>query len=159
MKGGMSVIVFSNYSLISSMVDVFSKEKRSEIMSKIRSKNTRPELCVRKFVFSQGFRYRLHRNDLPGNPDLVFPKYRTIVFVHGCFWHGHKCKIGSGNRKPKTNKSYWIQKIKKNMLRDRNNRIKLKAMGWKVIIVWECETKNNHKVAHKLNWLLNQKNG
>lgn len=88
------------------MADIFSKEKRSKIMSRIRYKDTKPEIIVRKFLFSKGFRYRLYRNDLPGKPDLVLPKYRTVVFVHGCFWHGHPCKIGSGKRRPKSNKSY-----------------------------------------------------
>lgn len=122
------------------MIDIFSKAKRSEIMAQIRSKDTKPERRVRNFLFRLGFRYRLHCKSLPGSPDLVFPKFKTVVFVHGCFWHAHPCKIGSGKRKPKTNTEYWNQKIRRNKLRDKNNRKKLSALGWEVVVVWECKT-------------------
>ncbi len=105
-------------------------------------------------MFSSGFRYRIHRIDLPGKHDLVFPKYKTIVFIHGCFWHGHPCKIGSGKRKVKTNISYWNQKILKNKLRDKNNRKKLSKMGLKVIVVWECKTRSKESLLRNLEPLL-----
>ena len=89
------------------MTDIFSKEKRSEVMRKITSKNTKPEIIVRKFLSSYGVKYRLHRKDLPGKPDISIKKYMTAIFIHGCFWHSHSCKIGSGNRKPKSNQEYW----------------------------------------------------
>lgn len=107
---------------ILNMADTVLPEKRSEIMRSIRSKNTAPEKFVRKVLFSKGLRFRIHRKDLPGNPDIVLPKYKTVIFVDGCFWHGHSCKLGSGNRIPKTNSSYWNQKIEKNKLRAKTNK-------------------------------------
>jgi len=139
------------------MTDIFSKEKRSEIMSKIRSKNTKPELVVRKFLHSKGFRYRLHKENLPGKPDLVLLKYNTVILVHGCFWHGHKCKIGSGSRKPKSNKKYWNPKLAKNIERDEKNLEKLKALGWYCITIWECETKDESVLSDKLSPLFQAK--
>lgn len=119
------------------MKDKFSKEKRSEIMSKIKKANTKPEMIVRKFLFSQGLRYRIHNKKLIGNPDIVLPKYKTIVFVNGCFWHAHNnCKL---NRMPKSNTDYWIPKILRNVERDETNRVELEKLGWNVITVWECE--------------------
>jgi DNA mismatch endonuclease, patch repair protein len=140
------------------MADIFSKEKRSEVMSKITSKNTKPEIVVRKYIFSLGFRYRLHKKDLPGSPDIVLSKYKTLIFVHGCFWHGHPCKIGSGLRKPKSNRNYWNQKINKNIDRDKKNIKQLKKMDWNVIIIWECETKKLQFLKKKLKPLLILKN-
>ena len=136
------------------MVDIFTEEKRSEIMSKIRSKDTKPELSVRRFLFSLGFRYRLHRKDLPGKPDIVLPKYRTIIFVNGCFWHGHDCKIGSGSRMPKTNREYWKEKIGKNIVRDRKNVKNLQEKEWNIITIWECETKDDDLLMKGLEPLL-----
>lgn len=121
------LIIF--FALFKPMTDIFSKEERSKIMGKIKSEDTKPELAVRKFLFSHGFRYRLHRKDLPGRPDIVLPKYKTVIFVNGCFWHGHGCKIGSGKRKPKTNIGYWIPKIEKNIERDKENYAKLTYDG------------------------------
>lgn len=119
------------------MKDKFSKEKRSEIMSKIKKTNTKPEMIVRKFLFSQGLRYRIHNKKLIGNPDIVLPKYKTIIFVNGCFWHAHNnCKL---NRMPKSNTDYWIPKILRNVERDETNRVELEKLGWNVITVWECE--------------------
>jgi len=120
------------------MADIFSKAKRSEIMRKIRSKDTAPELLVRRYLFKKGFRYRLYKKNLPGNPDVVLAKYRTVIFVQGCFWHGHACKIGSGKRKPKTNIKYWGKKLAKNMERDKENMSELRKKGWKVLRIWEC---------------------
>ena len=116
-------------------------------MSRIRSKNTKPELIVRSVLHRMGYRFRLHRKDLPGKPDIVLPKYKTVIFVHGCFWHGHSgCKRGNI---PKTNKNYWIPKINKNKDRDRKHRSQLKKQGWKVAVIWECQC-HNEKVFNKL---------
>lgn len=107
-------------------------------MSRIKSKNTKPELIVRKFLFAQGLRFRLHAKELPGKPDLVFPKYRTVVFVNGCFFHAHDCKYF---KIPETRKEWWQEKITKNKLRDEKNIKKLNALGWKVIEFYECQLK------------------
>ena len=122
------------------MTDVHDKKTRSYNMSRIRSKNTKPELLVRKFLLGKGFRYRLHVKELPGKPDLVFPKHKTVIFVHGCFWHGHEgCKYFMI---PKTRTEWWLKKINRNKELDIKNMKKLRTMGWKVIIVYECELKN-----------------
>ena len=132
------------------MVDIFSKEKRSEIMSKIRSTNTKPELFIRKYLFSYGFRYRLHKKGLPGKPDIVLQKYNTIIFIHGCFWHGHDCKIGSASRKQKSNTDYFNNKLAKYFERDKRNKEKLISKGWNIITIWECEIKNEELFLNKL---------
>jgi DNA mismatch endonuclease (patch repair protein) len=122
------------------MADTVSKEKRSEIMSKIRGVNTKPELMVRHYLFSKGFRYTLHNKSLAGRPDVALKKYNCLIFVNGCFWHGHSnCKIFS---MPKTNKKFWHNKIETNINRDKRNIKELKSLGWKVIVVWECQLKN-----------------
>jgi len=121
------------------MTDMFSRAERSSNMSKIRAKNTKPEMIVRKYLFSEGFRYRLHAKKLPGNPDIVLPKYKTIVFVNGCFWHQHEnCRRSNS---PKTNTDYWVPKLKRNIERQKNIIKELEALGWKVLIVWECGLK------------------
>lgn len=120
------------------MTDIFSKEKRSDVMSKIRGKDTKPELIVRKFLFANGFRYRLHPKVMKGRPDIVMKKYRTVIFINGCFWHGHDCKAG---HLPKSNLDYWIPKIKANIDRDIVNCEYLEKDGWRVITIWECELK------------------
>ncbi len=108
-------------------------------MSKIKSKDTKPEMLVRRFLFSHGFRFRLHRKDLPGNPDIVLPKYKTVIFINGCFWHGHKdCKFASI---PETNRDFWLTKISGNIIRDNESVERLKQSGWKVIVIWQCELK------------------
>lgn len=108
-------------------------------MSKIKSKDTKPEMLVRRFLFSQGFRFRLHRKDLPGNPDIVLPKYKTVIFINGCFWHGHKdCKFATI---PETNRDFWLNKISGNVIRDNESVEKLSQLGWKVIVIWQCELK------------------
>lgn len=117
--------------------DVFSRKKRSEVMRAVKGKDTGPELKLRKALFALGYRYRLNAKDLPGKPDLVFPKHRTVIFVHGCFWHGHRCKRGA--RVPKSNRAYWTKKIAGNKARDKKNRKALEALGWRVITVWECK--------------------
>lgn len=107
-------------------------------MSRIRSENTTPELLVRRLVHSLGYRFRIHRRDLPGKPDIVFPGRRCVVFVHGCFWHGHGCRLSS---RPKTNSEYWAEKIRTNKVRDEQNIRALADKGWRVALVWECETR------------------
>ena len=121
-------------------MDTVSKKKRSEIMSKIRGKNTMPELHVRKFLFSKGFRYRLHDKSLPGTPDIVSKKNKLAIQVRGCFWHGHKCNKGG---LPKSNRKFWKTKIKNNKKRDKKNDRKIRSLGFKLIIIWECELKKN----------------
>jgi len=115
-------------------------EKRSRNMSAIKSKNTKPEIAVRKLLHSMGYRFRLHRKDLPGSPDIVLPKYKTVIFVHGCFWHRHQnCKYAST---PKTRQEFWNKKFNENINRDKINQENLSSKGWKIIIVWECEIKD-----------------
>ena len=122
-------------------MDNRSKEARSKNMSHIPSKNTKPEETVRKYLFSQGFRYRKNVSYLPGKPDIVLPKYKTVVFVNGCFWHGHEgCKWFVP---PKTNTEFWSAKFKYNIERDKRNYSKLEELGWKVLIVWECEIRHS----------------
>ena len=122
-------------------MDVHNKETRSYNMSCIKGKDTKPEEIVRKYLFSQRFRYRKNDKRLPGTPDIVLPKYKTVIFVNGSFWHGHKeCKYFVW---PKTNSDFWEEKIKANILRDAKKIEMLKLQGWKVIVVWECELKNS----------------
>ncbi len=121
------------------MADVHSKEIRSYNMSRIKGKNTKPEMLVRKFLFSKGFRYRLHDKKLPGKPDIILPKYKTVIFVHGCFWHGHKdCKYFVV---PKTRRDWWLNKINGNIANDQKKQQALSDLGWEVIQIWECELK------------------
>ena len=118
------------------MTDTVTKEKRSEIMSRIRAKDTKPEMIVRKLLHAAGYRYRLHRKDLPGKPDLVLPKYRTVIFVHGCFWHRHN---GCSNATmPKSHAEFWAAKLSGNVRRDNMVKTELQAAGWRILIVWEC---------------------
>ncbi|MBK9047878.1 MAG: DNA mismatch endonuclease Vsr [Bacteroidetes bacterium] len=126
------------------MADVHSKQTRSYNMSQIKGKNTKPEMLVRKFLFSKGFRYKLHVNNLPGRPDIVLPKYDTVIFVHGCFWHGHEnCRYFVI---PKTRVEWWSRKIFGNQLNDVLKNRELIKTGWKVITVWECELKPNTRI-------------
>ena len=125
------------------MADVHSKEIRSYNMSRIKGKDTKPEEIVRKFLFSQGFRYRKNDLRLPGKPDIVLPKYQTVIFVNGCFWHGHEgCRYFV---MPKSNVEFWAEKIEKNKERDKRDRDKLIDMGWKIIVIWECELKKDKR--------------
>ena len=134
------------------MTDTVSKKKRSEIMSKIRSKNTKPELAVRSILHKNGLRFRIHRRDLPGTPDVVLPALRTIINVNGCFWHQHRgCDKA---RMPKTRVGFWRDKFRLNDLRLRRARRALKKLGWRVVEVWECETADlvrlENKIMHKV---------
>lgn len=130
------------------MTDVFSKEKRSWIMSRVKGRDTKPEMLVRSFVHRMGFRFRVHRRDLPGNPDIVLPRHRKVIFVNGCFWHGHKRCPRS--KRPATNKSVWNKKLDANIERDKHCRKELRRMGWKLLVVWQCETHNHEKLLGKL---------
>ncbi len=134
------------------MADKVSKEKRSSVMSLVKSSNTKPEMIVRKFLFAQGFRYRLHEKKLPGKPDLTLKKYKTIILINGCFWHGHET-CGS-YQMPKSNEVFWSDKIEKNKARDIETEIKLKKLGWDIIKVWECELRSKRREL-TLNTLLN----
>ena len=124
-----------------------SKE-RSRNMSAIKSKNTKPEIAVRKLLHSRGYRFRLHRKDLPGSPDIVLPKYKTVIFVHGCFWHRHEnCKYSST---PKTRKEFWESKFKVNVKRDLEIQEKIKNIEWRSVVIWECETKDVENLRAKI---------
>ncbi len=120
---------------VEAVVDTLTRSQRSERMSRIRGKDTVPELIVRRFLHSKGYRYRLHRKSLPGKPDVVLSGLRAVLFVDGCFWHGHRCQQG---RLPATNTDFWKSKLETNKSRDRRNRRKLRSLGWRVIRVWEC---------------------
>jgi DNA mismatch endonuclease (patch repair protein) len=128
---------------------------RSENMRRIRSKGMKPEMAVRSLVHSLGYRYRLHRRDLPGKPDLVFGPKKKVIFVHGCFWHGHDDpNCIDGQRKPKSNLDYWLPKLERNKKRDQENQGELTRLGWSVLTVWECETRDLNKLAEILRLFL-----
>jgi len=128
-------------------------EERSRTMRAVKSRDTTPEMIVRRMVHAMGKRYRLHRNDLPGKPDLIFPCMRKIIFVHGCFWHGHNCTRGA--RQPKDNADYWITKIHRNIERDKRAQETLIAMGWEVQVIWECQIKDREALRTRLHTFLN----
>jgi DNA mismatch endonuclease, patch repair protein len=127
------------------MADVFAPDQRSAVMRAVKSRNTTPELAVRRAAHALGLRFRLNRRDLPGKPDLVFPARRAVIFVHGCFWHGHDCARGA--RMPATNRDYWRAKIGRNMARDKTSLAALKKLGWKPVVIWECETRDAERLA------------
>ena len=127
------------------MTDVFDTEKRSAVMRAVKSRDTSPELKVRRAAHALGLRFRLGRSDLPGKPDLVFPSSRIALFVHGCFWHGHDCARGA--RMPQTNRAYWQAKIARNMQRDAASLASLRKLDWKPAVIWECETKDAARLA------------
>lgn len=130
------------------MTDRLTPEKRSWNMSRIRSKNTKPEKIIRSLLHKMGYRFRIHRRDLPGKPDIVLPKYRTVVFMHGCFWHRHEsCKAATT---PKTNTAFWEEKFRRNVERDERHQDALNALGWKVIVVWQCELKDRAEIGRRL---------
>ncbi|MGO7921971.1 very short patch repair endonuclease [Rhizobium ruizarguesonis] len=130
------------------MADRISSEQRSTNMSRIRSTGSVPEMLVRRTVHSLGYRYRLHVRALPGTPDLVFSSRRKVIFVHGCFWHGHGCRVGG--KGPKSNTSYWTPKIKRNQQRDQNAMEALQEAGWQTLVLWECELKDVPELAERL---------
>ena len=129
-------------------MDTFTHERRSEIMGRIRSADTKPELEVRSLLHRAGFRFRLHDRHLPGNPDIVLARYKAVVYVHGCFWHGHKkC---CGGRRPKSNSEYWNRKLDRNLMRDATNARLLRRLGWKRVVVWECQLRDKQALGKRL---------
>lgn len=136
------------------MSDVFSLEKRSAVMRRVKSQGTRPERVVRRLLTGLGARYRLHRKDLPGTPDIVMPGRRLAIFVHGCFWHGHDCARGA--RIPKANRDYWLAKVGRNRERDARHRAALEAAGWRVEAIWECELKDEAALTVRLSEVLDR---
>jgi DNA mismatch endonuclease (patch repair protein) len=126
---------------------MFTKEQRSGIMRRIKSADTGPERKVKRLLYKMGYRLLLQNRDLPGCPDFAMPRHKTVVFVNGCFWHGHTCKDG---RRPKSNKKYWNWKLDRNLARDKRNAAILKRAGWKRIVVWECETREECNLALRL---------
>ncbi len=134
------------------MTDVFTAEKRSAVMARVKARDTGPELVVRRLLWRLGARYRLDRRDLPGRPDIVMPGRKLAIFVHGCFWHGHDCVRGA--RVPKANRDYWTTKIGRNRARDIETRAKLEALGWRVEVVWECDLKDAEALERRLADLL-----
>jgi len=136
-------------------MDTLSRKERSQRMSLIRNRDTKPELLVRRLVHGCGFRYRLHRTDLPGKPDLVFPSRKKVIFVHGCFWHRHPaCGLA---RLPKSRVSFWVPKLEGNRRRDLKNIRNLKKLGWAAEVIWECETKDLRELARKVHRFLKRK--
>ena len=134
------------------MADVFTPEKRSQIMAGVKGADTGPELLVRSVVHRMGYRFRVHRRDLPGNPDIVLPRHRKVIFVHGCFWHGHNgCRRA---KRPATNETFWNSKLDGNIERDKRFKKELRRLGWKVLVVWECETRRPEKLISKLSTFL-----
>jgi len=135
------------------LVDIISEAQRSWNMSRIKGKDTQPELLVRSLLHKLGYRFRIHRKDLPGKPDIILPRYKTVVFVHGCYWHRHKgCKYAYT---PKSRVSFWAEKFKGNVERDKKHQKQLKEMGWTVHVIWECEVeKDIEKVRARLQQLL-----
>lgn len=129
------------------MTDHVTAVKRSQIMSSVGSRNTWPELKLRRILHAMGFRYAMHRADLPGKPDLVFPYRRKVIFVHGCFWHGHSCR---GGRPPKSRRSYWMNKQTVNIARDKRCAARLRRAGWGVMTVWQCQLKKPEKTAQRV---------
>jgi len=134
------------------MVDVLTKEQRSYNMSCIKGKNTRPEMVVRSLVHRMGYRYRPHKKELPGKPDIVLVRHKKVIFVHGCFWHMHKCKYGRVT--PATNAEFWEKKRLGNVERDKRNLRQLRKLGWKVLVVWECQIRNLNRLNKRLDLFL-----
>lgn len=136
------------------MTDHVTPERRSFIMSQVGQKNTKPELVLRRALHALGYRYRLHRRDLPGKPDIVFPSRRKAIFVHGCFWHGHGCKWG---KLPKSRLDYWVDKIETNRERDKKAMRDLEAEGWEAIVVWQCELRDLASTINRVELFLNER--
>lgn len=138
------------------MMDKITKDQRSLNMSKIKNKDTKPEMTVRKLLHKMGYRFRLHRKDLPGKPDIVLPRYKTVIFIHGCFWHHHPdCKYAYI---PKSRIEFWNQKFIDNMDRDKKNQLELLKQGWNIGVIWECEICNINILLHRINQILIESN-
>ncbi len=136
------------------MADTLTREERSERMSRVRGKDTKPEMLVRRLVHGMGYRYRLHRRDLPGIPDLVFSSRKKVIFIHGCFWHRHgdpNCKLA---RLPKSRLDFWLPKLEGNRQRDREKQDKIHSLKWKILVVWECEISDKEQLRNKINSFL-----
>jgi len=129
-------------------MDVLTKEQRSYCMSRIRKTDTTPEIIVRRIVHGVGYRFRLYRRDLPGCPDIVLPKHKKAIFIHGCWWHRHNCRLG--RRRPKSRRQYWIPKLQANKERYKRDRLALQRQGWKVLTIWECQTKKPEKIIDRI---------
>ncbi|MBI4642879.1 MAG: DNA mismatch endonuclease Vsr [Deltaproteobacteria bacterium] len=129
-------------------MDPLSPEQRSYTMSRVHGKDTRTEMLVRRLLYSLGYRYRLQGRDLPGNPDIVFRSKKKVIFIHGCFWHGHDCR--SGKKRPKSNEEYWLPKLAKTKSRDAHSQEKLLELGWDYLILWECQLKNKEALIEKI---------
>lgn len=137
------------------MADIFTKKKRSQLMASISGKETKPEISVRSFLFKQGFRFRKNVKTLSGKPDIVLPKYETVIFIHGCFWHGHNCKRAT---MPTSNIEFWKTKIQNNIDRDKRVKKELRKSGWKIITVWDCNLKNNKSFDNSMKKLCSKLN-
>lgn len=137
------------------MADTVSKAVRSRIMSSVKQRHTKPEMIVRSLLHQLGYRFRLHRKDLPGSPDIVLPKFRTAIFVHGCFWHQHE-NCGK-SRRPSSNQDYWNTKLDENITRDKRKEKELSKLGWRVATVWQCEIRDVETLSKKLKKLLSLK--
>ena len=138
------------------MVDIYSKQKRSDIMRGVRSSNTEPEIRIRKLLHSLGYRFRLYRSDLPGKPDIVLSKYKSVIFIHGCFWHHHNgCKKSV---LPKSNRKFWKDKIFDNVKRDNRLKSELENLGWKVLVLWECEVNQHILIKSRIKEFLKETN-
>jgi DNA mismatch endonuclease (patch repair protein) len=139
------------------MTDVFPPTKRSQIMSSVRPYDTQPELLVRSMVHRMGYRFRIHKQGLPGNPDIVLPKHKKVIFVHGCFWHGHReC---SRSKRPGTHQAFWGKKLDSNMARDKRQLRELRKIGWDVLVVWQCQLKNQTGLQNKIECFLKHSGG
>lgn len=143
------------------MADIVSPAKRSLMMAGIKGKNTKPEILIRSALHRKGFRFRIHQKSLPGNPDLVFPKYKAVVFVHGCFWHGHTCSLF---KMPSTRTEFWENKIAGNRSNDAKKEGELRASGWRILVIWECSLRGKMKlpfdevIEKSTNWLISSEN-
>lgn len=134
-------------------MDTRTPEQRRRIMQAVKSKNTGPEMRVRRLLHAMGYRFRLHRKDLPGKPDIVLPKHRKAIFVHGCFWHAHGCRKG---RPPKSRLDYWLPKLEENVKRDRTKIEQMQSLGWRTLVVWQCETDDTDVLAERLRMFVNE---
>ena len=135
-------------------MDRLTKQQRSELMRRITKTDTKPEMVVRRLCHSLGYRFRLHRRDLPGTPDLVFPRRQKIILVHGCWWHRHACRLGQ--REPKSRRDYWLPKLERNLARDRRIKRQLRRLGWSVMTVWECQTAKPEALTGRIERFLNR---
>lgn len=134
-------------------MDSVSQEKRSWVMAQVKGRDTKPEKAVRSLLHSMGYRFRLQRKDLPGKPDIVLPKYRTAIFVHGCYWHRHDCP--NGQRFPKSRLDFWLPKLEGNQERDRKNQALLREQGWNVLVIWECQLRDVNALQENVRTFLN----